>query len=91
MFLPTLDVLIAVLLTPCDKKTNPKLFERRLIDNNFLKDNMNLIIEPKPDEIIRRIFYFKPCSEKIELNEPIVETPNRKGFTVVEWGGLLDN
>jgi len=52
---------------------------------------MNLIIEPKPDTLIRTIFYFKPINEKTEIEEPTIETPERIGFTVVEWGGLLDN
>jgi len=67
------------------------LYEIKLIENNFLVENMNLIIEPKPDTLIRTIFYFKPIDEKIEITEPTIETPERIGFTVVEWGGLLDN
>ena len=67
------------------------LYEIKLIENNFLVENMDLIIEPKPDTLIRRIFYFKSINDKIELKEPTIETPDRKGFTVVEWGGLLDN
>jgi len=64
-------------------------YEIRLIDNDFLRENMDLIVEPEPDTIIRRIFYFKPISQKIELSTPTIETPLRAGFVVVEWGGLL--
>jgi len=66
-------------------------YEIKVLDKSFLNENMNLIITPKPDTLIRLNFYFKPHSEKIELNEPTIETPKRNGFTVVEWGGLLDN
>ncbi|MCD4704933.1 hypothetical protein K8R66_02550 [bacterium] len=66
-------------------------YEIKILEKLFLDENMNLIITPKPDTLIRLNFYFKPHSEKIELNEPTIETPKRNGFTVVEWGGLLDN
>lgn len=51
---------------------------------------MDLEIYPKPVTIIRRDFYFKPHESKITLEEPKIITPERKGFTVIEWGGLLD-
>lgn len=66
-------------------------YEIRILQNQFLNENMNLIINPKPDTMIRLNFYFKPHSNKIEIEEPTIETPERIGFTVVEWGGLLDN
>ncbi|MFZ1627276.1 MAG: hypothetical protein WAT81_05785 [Candidatus Moraniibacteriota bacterium] len=40
--------------------------------------------------VIRRNFYFKPLESQIILEQPNIITPERKGFTVVEWGGLLD-
>jgi len=67
-----------------------KYYEIRLLDDNFLAENMNLIINPRPKTIIRRIFYFKPLESQISLEQPNIVTPKRKGFTVVEWGGLLD-
>jgi hypothetical protein len=66
-------------------------YEIKILEKSFLDENMNLIITPEPDTLIRLNFYFKPHSEKIELNKPTIETPKRNGFTVVEWGGLLDN
>lgn len=71
--------------------TEANYYEVKILEDQFLKENMNLIIEPKPDTLIRGIFYFKPINEKIEIIEPTIETPERTGFTVVEWGGLLDN
>jgi len=65
-------------------------YEIKLLNNSFLSKNMNLVIDPKPATIIRRNFYFKPLKSQIFLKEPIVIIPARKGFTVVEWGGLLD-
>lgn len=66
-------------------------YEIRLLSDEFLKENMNLIITPSPDTLIRLNFYFKPLNEKIDLQEQTIITPERKGFTVVEWGGMLDN
>jgi hypothetical protein len=71
--------------------TEANYYEVKILGDQFLKENMNLIINPKPDTIIRLNFYFKPHSEKIEMEEPTIKTPQRTGFTVVEWGGLLDN
>jgi len=67
-----------------------RYYEIKLLDDNFLKENMNLVIDPKPMTVIRRNFYFKPLESQIILEQPNIITPERKGFTVVEWGGLLD-
>lgn len=67
-----------------------RYYEIKLLDDNFLKENMNLVIDPKPMTVIRRNFYFKPLESQITLERPNIITPERKGFTVVEWGGLLD-
>ncbi len=67
-----------------------KYYGIKLLEDNFLKENMNLVIDPKPMTIIRRNFYFKPLESQIILWQPNIITPERKGFTVIEWGGLLD-
>lgn len=66
-------------------------YEIKMLDDKFLKQNMNLDITPIPDTLIRIEFYFKPTNSIKEINEPVIVTPNREGFTVVEWGGILDN
>lgn len=66
-------------------------YEIRLLNNEFLKQNMDLIVSPQPDTMIRVNFYFVPLNEQISLSEPEIITPERKGFTVVEWGGILAN
>lgn len=65
-------------------------YEIKLLDENFLKENMNLIITPKPDTLIRVIFFFKPLDDYISISKPKISAPVRNGFTVVEWGGMLD-
>ncbi|HRZ85461.1 MAG TPA: hypothetical protein P5277_01650 [Candidatus Paceibacterota bacterium] len=52
---------------------------------------MGLIISPQPDTIIRANFYFNPLENIKQINEPVIIKPERKGFVVVEWGGILNN
>lgn len=60
-----------------------------LLDTKFLSENMELFIHPKPDTLIRLNFYFIPLQQPRKLTEPAVYTPERKGFTAVEWGGIV--
>ena len=48
---------------------------------------MPLEITPKPDTIIRIVMEFKGLEEPIQIKEQKLITPQRTGFTVVEWGG----
>ncbi|MCX6764202.1 MAG: hypothetical protein NTU58_00630 [Candidatus Nealsonbacteria bacterium] len=66
-------------------------YEIKLLEENFLNENMALGISPKPDTVIRLMFNFRPLNKKIDITEPDINTPKREGFTVVEWGGILDN
>jgi hypothetical protein len=50
-----------------------------------------LDINPKPETSIRLLMRYKPLNKKIEIKEQkLPEKPvERKGFTIVEWGGSL--
>lgn len=48
-----------------------------------------LLIEPKPDNVIRILMDFSPLEKKIEVEGYDIKTPSRNGFTAVEWGGVL--
>lgn len=48
-----------------------------------------LVILPKPDTIIRIFLDFQGLQNKISLPIQHLTALPRKGFTVVEWGGLL--
>ncbi len=53
-----------------------------------IEENMPLEITPNPDTTIRIVMEFKPLDKPIEIKEQqLPSTPERKGFTVVEWGG----
>jgi hypothetical protein len=65
-------------------------YEIKLLSQEFLNNNMDLIIEPKPDTEIRIDFLFKPLKKSYNIDNPKITTPIRNGFTVVEWGGILN-
>lgn len=52
-----------------------------------INENMPLEINPNPDTIIRVLMIFKGLESHIDIKEQQLETPNRKGFVVIEWGG----
>jgi len=48
-------------------------------------------VQTNPDTEIRIRAYFKPLSQPIEVSPQTLPTPpDRVGFTLVEWGGILD-
>ena len=49
-----------------------------------------LVVTPKPDAVIRVIMDFRPLWAREPVKPPDLPTPpERRGFSVVEWGGLL--
>ncbi|MBQ0011444.1 MAG: hypothetical protein KBT07_01915 [Clostridiales bacterium] len=49
--------------------------------------NMPLQFSQEPDSLIRVLMVYEGLEEPIEVEEQILETPERNGFVVVEWGG----
>jgi hypothetical protein len=47
-----------------------------------------LSITPKPDTIIRVVMDFAGLDKATQVVGYNIRTPERKGFTVVEWGGV---
>ena len=47
-----------------------------------------LIIEPKPDSLLRVSMHVKKVSKKPNIKKQELETFERIGFTAVEWGGI---
>ena len=50
-------------------------------------DNYQLNITPKPTTIIRVFLSIKKLDSPIDIKEQKLESNERKGFTVIEWGG----
>ena len=56
----------------------------RFATREEIDTNMPLTIKPEPDTTIR---VFKGLENSIKVEEQSLETPGRKGFVAVEWGG----
>jgi len=48
-----------------------------------------LDVTPNPDTSIRFSLFFEMLDEAREVKEPIINTPKRNGFTLVDWGGMI--
>lgn len=59
----------------------------RFATKDEINKNMGISINPNPDTLIRVLMTYKGLDESIEVKEQKIETPIRKGFVAVEWGG----
>lgn len=59
------------------------------LGNREMEQIAPLDIEPKPDTVIRVLMDFSPLDKLADFKGFEIKTPERKGFTVVEWGGVL--
>lgn len=50
-------------------------------------ESAKLDITPAPDTVIRVFMAWKPLGEAVEVPPQSLSAPERRGFTVVEWGG----
>lgn len=54
---------------------------------NRYTDNAKLEVNPEPDNMIRVFMAFKASDTPVEIEAQKFSSPERTGFTVVEWGG----
>lgn len=54
---------------------------------NEYEQQAQLNVQPAPDTKIRVFMVYQPLQEWREVSPQVFTTPNRKGFTLVEWGG----
>lgn len=52
-----------------------------------INEDMPLEITPVPDTIIRIMMVVKKINKPLDVKEQVLTSVERKGFTVVEWGG----
>ena len=52
-----------------------------------INESMPLEFSTQPDTVIRVLMQFKEVDKDYKVKEQVLETPERKGFVVVEWGG----
>lgn len=69
--------------------TTGKYCTIRVIDPEVVSERLGLKIDPKPDSVLRILLHFTPTDSKEHLKAPEIRSFHRKGFTVVEWGGLV--
>jgi hypothetical protein len=50
-------------------------------------DSAPLKITPKPDSMLRVFMIMKSVDKNTKIKPQVLETFERKGFAVVEWGG----
>lgn len=59
------------------------------LDQGVIDKVAPLQIAPRPDTVIRVLMDIKPLEKLIIVEEQkFIQSPQRKGFTVVEWSGL---
>ena len=51
------------------------------------EESAKLYVNPKPDSMLRVFMAFKAIREPISIPSPTIKPFERKGFSVVEWGG----
>lgn len=71
---------------PILKANKYNLIRFQTIDE--IERNMPLEIYPQPDTVIRVMIEFKPLKKPISVKEQKLKAVTRKGYTVVEWGGI---
>lgn len=49
-----------------------------------------LTITPKPDTVIRVLMDFAPLQQAITVEDYPIRSIPRKGFTLIEWGGVIE-
>lgn len=69
------------------KMQNNKYNLIHFADKAEYDDHTELTVEPQPDSVLRVFMVYKPLEEWIAVEPQEVEPFERKGFTVVEWGG----
>lgn len=70
------------------KLQNNKYNYIRFATMEEIEKYMPLYFSTKPDSLIRVLMQYKPLDEYIDIPLQKLDTPERTGFTVVEWGGM---
>jgi len=70
--------------------TRSEYYDVTPVINRTVDKEFKLIIDPKPTSVLRVWFYINPTNCKNNLKPPSIPKFVRKGYTVVEWGVLLN-
>lgn len=64
-------------------------FNKICFQTTAYTENVKLTVFPEPDSILRIFMVFQPLDEFVEIEEQTLTSFQRKGFTLVEWGGSI--
>lgn len=59
------------------------------LSKNYIDQLAPLTVSPKPDTVIRLMMDYQPLDAPQKVSSFPIKKPEREGFTVVEWGGML--
>lgn len=68
-------------------KMEPNAYNLISFQTDVYTDNAVLTIDPTPDTLLRVFMTFKALNVPVEIPPQELQYVERKGFTVVEWGG----
>jgi len=68
---------------------NANYYTIRMVNPQDYDRSAHLTITPTPDTLIRVILRIDPTDQQAQIEEPLLVTPVREGFTAVEWGVLF--
>lgn len=99
-FIPTLKSQLSKLgLNPTESADFLDFWQEKLPKTPYVRltwlntSDMNtlapLSVNPRPDTIIRLFLEFEGLEKPVNLTPQKLSAPVRRGFTLVEWGGLL--
>lgn len=71
------------------KKENKPYYFVTFLSQDFIDKLAPLEVDPRPDTVIRVMMDYHGLDQYEKVSEFQIKTPERKGFTVVEWGGML--
>lgn len=70
-------------------KIKAPFYKVSFLDQKVFDALAPLQVEPTPDSVLRIFMDYKPLKSYIDLPAPKIEKFDRKGFSVIEWGGAL--
>ena len=74
---------------PKMKLENKPYYQVSFLSKVFINKSAPLTIEPKPDTVIRVLMNYEGLDKYRKIQSQYLHAPERTGFTVVEWGGIL--
>lgn len=70
-------------------KANSKYYFICFLQNEEVDNYAPMNVSPKPDSINRILMIIQPLNQPIQVKEQKLQKISRKGFSMVEWGGIV--